>query len=208
MITVYLFYPFLQPQYWPYWVTTAFALAVLVNSRRYPWLFGALGGFLFGQMVATLVFPLWDLNTRFLLSAVLGAVFGLLTLAAVRPLVVLASFFGVGDLAYTLCAMFGIGSPWNLIVYTVAGAIAVAALFMRQSDRGFDRALIVNSALAVAGALIVTLNGWIVYFNAWNGWSAVIIGAIAVVVGIIHQFRQLPPATAAQPTAGVPQPAN
>ncbi len=121
-----------------------------------------------------------------------------------RPLVVLASFIGVGYLAYVLCGVLGIGSPWNLIAYAIAGGIAVAVLLMRP----FDRTLVANSALSAAGTIIATLIAWITILSAWNGWSAVVIGAIAAVVGIIHQLREQPAADASSKAAGMPQPAN
>lgn len=196
-----LFYPFFQPQFWPYMLTTILALAVLVNGRRYPWLFGGLGGFLLGQVIGKLALPGWDLNVVFWFSAALGVLLGGLTLVAQRPLVTVASFLGVGYLAFVLCEILGIGDPWNLIAYAVAGGVAVAALFLRWCDR----ALAVNVALAVAGAIVATLAAWIVYFETWNDWPAVVIGAIAAVVGIVHQFRQLPAPAMSPQTVAIPQ---
>lgn len=198
LIGLLLFYPFLQPQFWPYLLTTVLALAVLVNGRRFPWLFGGLGGFLLGQMIGKLALPGWDLAGVFWLSAALGAVLGGLTLVAQRPLFTLASFLGVGYLAFALGEILGVSSPWNLIAYAVAGGVAVVALFLRW----FDQALAVNVALCAAGAITATLAAWIVYFEDWNNWPAVVIGAIAAVVGIIHQFRELPAyASSPQPVA-------
>jgi len=177
-------------------LATAFALVVLVNGRRYPWTFAGLGGFVLGQMLAQLALPGWDVVAVFALSAALAVALGAVARVAARPLVALASFLGVGFLAYALCGVLRITSPWSLIAFALAGSIAVAALF-RWS---FDRALIVNSALAAAGLIIVALNAWIFWFPMWNGWAGVIIGAIAAIVGIIHQTRELPAtATSSQP---------
>jgi len=181
-------YPFFHPRHWPHMLATAFALVVLVNGRRYPWAFAGLGGFVLGQMLAQLVLPGWDVAAVFALSAALAVALGALARVAARPLTALASFLGVGFLAYALCGVLRITSPWNLIAFALAGSIAVTALF-RWS---FDRALIANSALAAAGLIIVTLNVWIRWFPVWNDWPGVIIGAIAAIVGIIHQTRELP----------------
>ena len=181
-------YPFLHPQHWPHMLATALALVVLVNGRRYPWAFAGLGGFVLGQMIAALALPGWDVAAVFALSAALAVALGVLTRIAMRPLVALASFLGVGFLAYTLCGVLRVPIPWDLIAFAIAGSMAVAALF-RWS---FDRAMIVNSALAAAGLIIASTNDWIIYFSLWDGWTGVIVGGIALIVGIVHQNRALP----------------
>ena len=192
-------YPFLHPMHWPHMLATALALVVLVNGRRYPWAFAGLGGFVLGQMIARLALPGWDVVAIFALSAALAVALGALARVVMRPLVMLASFLGVGFLAYTLCGVLRIASPWNLVAFAIAGAIGVALLLAWP----FDRALIINSTLAAAGLLIATLNLWIMYFRAWGGWTGVIIGVVAAIVGIIHQNRALPAAETSTQTINV-----
>jgi hypothetical protein len=203
VIMFFVFFPFLHPQNWPYMLAMVLALAVLLNGRRYPWLFAALGGFLLGQMIGKLGLVAWEQVPLFWLSAALGAVLAALSLAAARPVSALASFLGLGFGAYTLCSVLGLGSPWNLVAFAAAGALATAALFRLPQDH----ALVYNSALSAAGAIAATLIAWIAYVALWNGWSAVVIGAIAAVVGIIHQMRAIPSAAAAPTTLRVPRPA-
>jgi hypothetical protein len=200
MVIFYLYFPMLQPQHWPYILTIAFVLAVLVYGRRYPWLFAALGGFLLGQIIGKLFLANWNPSDLFWVSAALGATLGALTLLAERPVMAVASFSGVGFLAYTWCEIFGLGSPLNLIAYAVAGGLAVVALFRLP----FDRALIFLLALSVAGAISATLFAWIFYVRDWHqGFSAVVIGAIAAVVAIIHQMRELPASDTSSKSVGV-----
>jgi hypothetical protein len=196
--TLFTFFPFLRPMMWPYWVTAVLALNVLVSGRRVPWLFAGLGGFLLGQLLGATVLRDWQLVPVFGLSAALGAALGALALAAERPAVVLAAFLGVGFLAFTVAGIAGIGIPWNLLSFTVAGAIAVAALFS-----SFDRALIVAAVLSAAGAIAATLVPWLAFVRAWGGWPALVVAVIATVVGLVHQFRELPAEVRAPSTSGV-----
>lgn len=179
-------------------VTVIFALAVLTRGRGRPWLSAGLGGFLLGQLLGATVFTGWELVPVFGLSAAIGALMGALALVAERPLVTLASFFGVGFLAYTLCGIASVASPWNLVAFVAGGGIAVAALY-----RSYDWALIITSVLSVAGAIAATLVAWLAFVSAWGGWSAVAVALIVTVVGLIHQLRDLPTSTPSRQASGV-----
>ncbi len=183
------FYPIFQIRFWPYWLAMALALVALVKSHRYPWLMAGVGGFLLGQMLGNLWLVGWELVPLFWLSAALAALLAVFSLAALRPVITLASFIGVGFLAYTLSGMLGLPSPWSLVVYALAGAVAVVLLFTQPYAHQF----IVNAVLSATGLIIATLLAWIPYFTLWNGASAVIIGVIAVIVGLVAQFRELSP---------------
>jgi hypothetical protein len=196
--TFFALFPFLRPMMWPYWVTAVLALNVLVSGRRLPWLFAGLGGFLLGQLLGATVLRDWQLVPVFGLSAALGAALGALALAAERPVVILAAFLGVGFLAFTLARIAGAGNPWELIAYVLAGASAAALLF-----RSFERALIFASVLSAAGAVAAILPTWMAFTGRWNNWSVVIVAGIAVVVGLIHQFRELPAEARAPIASGV-----
>lgn len=190
-------FPFFQPHNWPYLAATVLALLVLVHGSRHPWLFAGLGGFVIGQMIGATLLTQLNLVDKFVLSAALGLVLGMLARVAMRPAVAVASFAGVGYLAFALCNIARIESPWNLFAFGIAGGIAVAALFV-----SFDKAIIFNSALAAAGLLLATMIPWLVFFlRPWNGISAIIVAIIAVIVGIIHQQRQMNVAPA-KPPAG------
>lgn len=137
---------------------------------------------------ARLLLPAWELVPLFWLSAGNGVAVGALAFVAQRPAVALASFVGVGYLAYVLVEWVGLCSPWTLAAFGVAGGVALVLLIVRPNGE----MLIINSVLASAGLIFTSLLAWFPYFQLWNGMSALIIAAIAVVVGLIHQFRELP----------------
>jgi hypothetical protein len=91
-------------------------------------------------------------------------------------------------LGYALVEMNGLGNPWTLAAFGVAGGVALVLLFVRP----YGEMLIINSVLASAGLIFTSLLAWFPYFRLWNGMSALIIAAVAVAVGLIHQFRELP----------------
>lgn len=195
----FLFFPFLYvPSHWPSMAAAALALYVLANGRRFPSLFAGLGGFLLGQLLGATVLSAWTVAPVFGLSAALGLVLGALALVAERPAVILAAFLGVGFLAFTVCRIAGVALPWSLVAYVCAGVLAAVALFS-----SFEQALAISSVLAAAGAIAATVLVWFPFVQQWGGWPALVVAAIAAIVGLVHQLRELPASAPAPMTKGV-----
>jgi hypothetical protein len=192
-----LFPVFLRFEVWPHIATVLLGLAALGHGRRHTWLFGGLGGYLLGQVIGATLLPNWGLYAVLALSVGIGAAAGALTLAAERPLLTVASFAGVGYLAFVLCGLFGVGNPWNLVAYTVAGALGAAALLLSH-----EQALAVNLSLTSAAAIVANLGPWLLFLRGWNGWTEMVIATVVIVVGVIHNSRALP-APVATPVTNV-----
>ncbi|HMQ30491.1 MAG TPA: hypothetical protein PKD53_07160 [Chloroflexaceae bacterium] len=195
----FLFFSFLYvPTHWPSMAAAALALYVLANGRRFPWLFAGLGGFLLGQLLGATVLSDWTVVPVFGLSASLGVALSALALVAERPVVILAAFLGVGFLAFTVCRIAGVSGPWDMMAFVCAGTLAVAAFF-----NSFERALAISSVLSAAGAIAATVPVWFQFVQLWGGWPALVVAAIATVVGLVHQSRELPASASAPMTKGV-----
>jgi hypothetical protein len=198
MLQMYFNILVLRLESWLYLASMLLALAVLVGGRQRLWLFAGLGGFLLGQLLGATLLPSWSMVAVFGLSVVFGVAAGALALVAERPLLAVASFSGVGFLAFALCGVFGVGSPWNLGAYVVAGGIGAALLFS-----SFDQALNINPVLTAAGVIAANLGAWIAILKQAGGWSELIVTAVVVVVGLIHLFRTFPVSKAAPVARGV-----
>lgn len=178
---------FLSLEPWLYIAAMLLALLVLVSGRQRLWLFAGLGGFLLGQLLGATLLRDWAVVAVFALSAAIGIVAGALALVAKRPLLILGSFSGVGFLAFALCGIFGVGSPWSLIAFVVAGAVGAAALVS-----SFDWALNVNPVLAAAGTIAANFGLWIGSVKATGGLTELTVTTVVIIVGLIHLFREFP----------------
>jgi hypothetical protein len=197
MFQLFVMSLFLRLEAWLYIAAMLLALLVLVGGRQRLWLFVGLGGFLLGQLLGATILSTWSTFAVFGLSAAIGAAMGALTRVAERPLLAVASFSGVGFLAFALCGLFGVGGPWNLIAYLVAGGGGAALLFS-----SFDRALNINPTLAAAATIAASIGLWFPIIKQWGGWSELIVTAVVIVAGLIHLFQTFPVREAAPMAKG------
>ncbi len=164
-------------------------IAGLVNllfGRRLFWLFVGLGGFLLGILITITLLNDWNPIVTFLLSLVIGAAMAVLAIFARRPLAALGSFFGLGFMTLFVASLFNVGSPWNFIVAVIVGAIAAVVTYMI-----FEWALVVNSSLSGASAIIAGVTMLLPFFNEWDGWPASVLAALLATAGIFFQSREL-----------------
>ncbi|MCX7791278.1 MAG: TMEM198/TM7SF3 family protein [Chloroflexaceae bacterium] len=156
----------------------------LLFGRKLYWFFVAVGGFLAGLWLTTTYLSDWNITLVLLIGGVAGVAMGALAVIAHHPLVAVGAFLGIGFLALFISLMFRIGGPWNLIIAVIAGALAAIAVFILH-----DWALIINSSLLGAGAIVSGAVTLMPFLSEWGGWPASILAALLATGGILFQAR-------------------
>lgn len=157
-------------------------VVTLLYGRRLYWLFIALAGFTFGLLLGQQLFSAQPAIVTFFLALVIGAGLAALALFIQRPLIALGAFFGLGALAAVVAGGLGLGNlSW--VFFLVGGIIGAVLVFLY-----FDWALIINSSLSGAGAIVA---GAAVLLPFLGGWVGGLITIALAVVGIGFQARDM-----------------
>lgn len=156
-------------------------MATLLFGRRLYWMFVALAGFLFGLLIGQQFFSSLPDIVRFLLALGVGVIMGVLAQVIQRPIAALGGFLALGSIALIFARTMGMTGHTGWLLFLAGGLIGVVLMM-----RFFDWALIINSAFAGAGTVIVSA---VSLAPSLTGWIATMLLVALAMAGIVFQAR-------------------